>query len=228
MSNRTATYSLKSSNRKSDESISTVVYNIPITKKNYTDLKIHGFTMRNSVYNVNQYNNTFLMTYSGTTYTISINVGYYTSITTLLSALKIKLDACGAGLTFTCAADPVTYNVTISTTNNFILTFNHVPTQFLLGFVSATNYTGAATYTGSQFYDLVYTDYINIYIKEIGFTLEIPVVTQIGYLIDYSNSWLNMINSPIYISGALTVELKDQYGQLIDTETDNILRIEIN
>lgn len=219
------TFCLKSTLRKSFESINNIQHFSPIGNVSIKDMRINEFCMRNTIYNVNSNNNTLSLTYLTTTYQITLTNGFYLSSLALLSELKTKLDACGSTLVFTCSANTTNYLVTISSTANFTLTFPNSRIQRLLGFVSASSYTGTTTYTGSQPYDLQYTDYIQLNIRELGFTIEIHNNVDLGSLITYKNNDLNMLNAQIHGLNTITISLLDQYGLPLQTYSDYFLRL---
>lgn len=218
---------IRSTSRKSYESINKAVYNLPLSNLTFNDVRMHLFSMRNTIKTVGSYNCQLIITYLGTSYTVTITNGYYSSITSLLSELKTRLDGCGAGITFTCTCDPITFKVTIVSTNNFTLSFNQVPTQYLLGFTAQTTYTGNLTYTGALPYDLRYTDFVDLRINEFGIRISIPIDVETGYQVDFSNKHLNLLNGPASNSNFMTIELYDEYGNLLETTSDYVIHFKL-
>ena len=90
---------------------------VPIYKKKANLL---GFTVPNTLYNINTTNNTLIFTVSGNTYTVSIPPGAYNSAS-FLQAVQTAMSSAGSGLNFTVTQNNNTFLITIASTASFTM-----------------------------------------------------------------------------------------------------------
>lgn len=181
----------------------------------------------NSIYNVNQYNDTLLINEGAGDIVIPISNGHY-NITQYLSELQNQLNALGT-LTYTVMGNLITNKITISSSGNFDLLFNNNQSNEsykLLGFDKA-DYTGTNSYITPNVFNMNYITHITVKMSaeipdriygsnDSVSSFIIPIDVVFGETIqfrekDYYNT-LNYYTTPTNLSH-VTIGLYDQHGR---------------
>lgn len=205
-----------------------------------SEIELLHFSMSNTIYNIRGY--VLPVVVAGTPYAVTLPDGNYVApgfFTDLANALTAQ-----TGTAFTVTVDPVTLRVTIAAGVPFDLMLAAVPghVRVPIGF-SASDLTGASSYTGTMVYSLSQPDHVILRIP--GITASrlygtqnvvgvyvVPVNVNFGSQIVY-DAQSQFVQSIGLINpqgiGSLTVELVDDYNRPLANIADDwsmILRIQ--
>lgn len=168
------------------------VYTVP-SYANYNNklIRINKIIVPYTFYNIDSTNN-LLKTSAGN---VSVPTGFY-DIDTLTTYIQTALKVFDAS--FTCTYSLTSFKITIARTTNFNLTLSTSTINDVLGFLYVDK-TGAASYTGTNIYDIGANNIITFHSELLSkvnsnqhsdsrknFILDIPITVSPGQKIIYS------------------------------------------
>jgi len=208
----TRIYRIDSKDKSTYETIDNFRYKLDYVYKEINLVSLTDFICYNTIYTVNNNNNTFTLTYLTTDYTITLTNGFY-SPGTLATEIKTKMDASGSTLVFTVTNPSLTSKFTISSSANFGLTFTD---HELLGFTS--NKTGASTYTSDVCYKLTGAPYLILTIEELdNIEIMIPMNASQGSMVYYEQRRINPLKNTIKKNiDKLSIKITDNNKKAVD------------
>ena len=198
-------------------SSSDFVINLPRVYKDISKVKLLSYTITNSIYTVNNtnYRLNLIEAVGGATTVVSLTQKNYNG-STLATELKTQLDAVSAnGYTYTCSYDANTLKFTISTINNFSLTFDLGASAYkILGFEKIPSSIAIATSRTSD--NIIRLDQPNTLME-----------TNLTNHLKTTNNGVNcsfLLNLPS-IASTQTYSINNTYDYEIDDQEDHINQI---
>jgi len=219
----TTTYITINSRKRASSNTCDAVYFLDRTLQGIQGLKLSNMQFYNTIYNINQYNNTiaFSMTSSTTTtpYSLTLAPGNYV-VSEFTAALQTLMNGSLSG--FTVTYSNITGLITISNSNSFLLNFATSTMYVVLGFLPQ-QYAATTSITAPYALNLGMPVQVHIYISKvvnsyIGVqgsydmpTFIVPIDGAWGTIVNFrsKNNYLQYVNIPNPIDiNCITVKLK--------------------